>query len=79
MRFRLTYEGPLLSSKPLKQDERDKRAAHKHFIRRAFHSQLKSFWETSEFLSTHLMDSASKSRCAGRSLGRRREPTGADG
>ena len=60
MRFRLTYEGPLLSSKPLKDCERDKRAAHKHTIRRVFHSQLKEFWRTNTFLSSHMMDSASK-------------------
>jgi hypothetical protein len=59
MRFRLTYEGQLLSSKPFKDDERDRRAAHKHSIRRVFHSQLKEFWRTNRFLNSHKMDRAS--------------------
>ncbi len=55
MRFRLTYEGPLLSSQPTHKTtegglERDRRAEHKHFIRRQFHRQLKEQWQTNEFL-----------------------------
>ncbi len=44
MEFRLTYEGPLLSS----QDRHGKReianANHKHCIRKNFHPQLKRLW-----------------------------------
>src|SRR5918993_4977908 len=47
MRFRLTYEGPLLSSNPLAPE---KRVEHKHAIRRVFHRQLKELWETNRFL-----------------------------
>ena len=56
MRFRLTYEGPLLSSQPThktNQDdgtEADKRAEHKHFIRRKFHTQMKAFWAASRLM-----------------------------
>lgn len=55
MRFRLTYDGPLLASQPSHitlndAGERDRRAAHKHHIRRALHPQLKHFWETHSFL-----------------------------
>lgn len=46
MRFRLTYEGPLLSSKPPQcPGDRDRRIEHKHDIRRRFHQQLKALWE----------------------------------
>ena len=40
MRFRLTYEGELLSS-----STKTPRAKHKHEIRKAFHPQLKRLWE----------------------------------
>lgn len=39
MRFRLFYEGDLLSSA-----NKSKRPAHKHDIRRAFHKQLQELW-----------------------------------
>ncbi|ANL66345.1 hypothetical protein AMC82_CH02711 [Rhizobium phaseoli] len=39
MRFRLFYEGDLLSS-----GNNSKRPAHKHDIRRAFHKQLQELW-----------------------------------
>lgn len=51
MRFRLTYEGDLLSHKPFDPAGNDKRAAHKHAIRRHFHKQLKEQWRTNRFLS----------------------------
>ena len=47
MRFRLTYNGPLLSSNPLAPE---KKAEHKHDIRRHFHVQLKELWRTNKFL-----------------------------
>lgn len=55
MRFRLTYEGPLLSSQPTHRtiengQEKDRHAAHKHAIRRHFHVQLKELWRTTDFL-----------------------------
>jgi hypothetical protein len=53
MKFRLTYAGPLLSSKPLDKDQRDKRIEHKHRIRRHFHKQLKQYWLHQRFLLTH--------------------------
>jgi hypothetical protein len=40
MRFRLTYEGPLLAS-----TASDTRAKHKHEIRKTLHPQLKRLWE----------------------------------
>jgi hypothetical protein len=47
MRFRLTYNGPLKSGAanpgPM---QTDKRAEHKHDIRREFHRQLKHLWTT---------------------------------
>ena len=64
MRFRLTYEGPLLSSNPLpaedianpqyrakRQAQQLRRLAHKHRLRQCFHKQLKEFWETNRFLT----------------------------
>lgn len=53
MKFRLTYTGPLLSSKPYDKDERDKRGEHKHDLRRHFHKQLKEQWLQHRFLRTH--------------------------
>lgn len=54
MRFRLTYNGPLKATQnapgPM---HTDKRASHKHHIRREFHRQLKELWATNRFLSTH--------------------------
>ena len=40
MEFRLTYEGPLLGA-----SRADTRARHKHDIRRAFHPQLRRWWD----------------------------------
>lgn len=59
MRFRLVYQGDLLSSQPPKDGQPDKRAAHKHVIRRCFHKQLKVLWETTRFLRIRTMDAAS--------------------
>ncbi len=56
MRFRLTYDGPLKSSQPTHKSEdangqfRDRRAEHKHDIRRKMHEQLKQLWATNKFL-----------------------------
>lgn len=54
MRFRLTYNGSLKATQnapgPI---HTDKRASHKHDIRREFHRQLKELWKTNRFLSTH--------------------------
>jgi hypothetical protein len=51
MEFRLTYEGSLLATQrdPV-TGQVDKRADHKHDIRRQFHLQLKRFWEITPFL-----------------------------
>jgi hypothetical protein len=51
MEFRLTYEGPLLATQrdPV-TGQADKRADHKHDIRRQFHVQLKRLWEITPFL-----------------------------
>lgn len=46
MRFRLFYEGDLLSS-----GNNSKRPAHKHDIRRAFHKQLQELWRVDGNLS----------------------------
>lgn len=52
VRFRLTYEGPLKSSQDRVAPGRtDRRAEHKHVLRRHFHKQLKHFFETDKFLS----------------------------
>ena len=59
MRFRLTYNGPLKATQgtpgPL---HTDKRAEHKHTIRREFHRQLKELWASNKFLRTHKMTPA---------------------
>lgn len=55
MKFRLTYEDVLYSSKP---GETDKRVAHKHDIRRKIHVQLKEYWRTNRFLNSCKLDSA---------------------
>lgn len=49
MRFRLFYEGDLLSS-----GNSSKRPAHKHDIRRAFHKQLQELWRVDGNLSDWL-------------------------
>lgn len=52
MRFTLTYSGPLRSKQkdPL-PGRPDKKAAHVHNIRTAFHKQLGVLWSTNRFLS----------------------------
>ena len=42
MKFRLFYQGPLLAANSRDQDT-DRRAGHKHELRRAFHKQLKHY------------------------------------
>lgn len=52
MKFRLHYEGQLLAAKGDPQDGQvDRRASHKHAIRRAFHGQLKHYWSSHPWLS----------------------------
>lgn len=46
MEFRLTYEGRLLGA-----SRSDTRSAHKHDIRRAFHKQLRRYWEIHPYLN----------------------------
>lgn len=48
--FRLTYNGPLLAETNRDGAVRRARAEHKHQIRRAFHTQLKRWWELSPYL-----------------------------
>ncbi len=51
MQFRLTYDGELYSSQPDDTGYKgDRRANHKHEIRRKFHPQLKRLWEITPFL-----------------------------
>jgi hypothetical protein len=51
MEFRLTYQGALLATqKDPVNSQRDKRANHKHAIRKVFHKQLKRLWEITPFL-----------------------------
>ena len=45
MRFRLTYEGPLLAS-----TNGNTRASHKQEIRKHFHPQLRALWATHPYL-----------------------------
>ncbi len=45
MQFRLTYAGPLLAV-----SGGNNRVNHKHEIRRAFHTQLRRYWEHHPFL-----------------------------
>lgn len=56
MKFRLHYEGPLLSAKgDALGAQEDRRAPHKHAIRRAFHAQLAHLWEIHPWLSEEKM------------------------
>lgn len=48
MKFYLTYKGPLRPS-----GNKNKRASHKHEIRREFHLQLKRLWEIDEALQVY--------------------------
>lgn len=51
MRFRLFYEGSFLSSNGDPQaGQVDRRAPHKHVLRRAFHKQLGHLWQSNRFL-----------------------------
>jgi hypothetical protein len=51
MEFRLTYEGPLYATqREPTGGQTDKKADHKHHIRRVFHNQLKRLWEITPFL-----------------------------
>jgi hypothetical protein len=51
VRFRLTYEGPLLATQgdPWR-GQPPARATHKQRLRKTFHSQLKELWRTNRFL-----------------------------
>lgn len=53
VRFRLTYEGELRSNQKDEDNGYVPLAKHKHSIRRGFHRQLKSLWETNKFLNEH--------------------------
>jgi len=51
MEFRLTYNGPLYSTQgEPPQHQKDKRAGHKHTLRKKFHTQLKRLWEITPYL-----------------------------
>lgn len=50
MEFRLTYAGQLLSETKRDTLVRRARAERKHIVRRAFHHQLKRWWEVSPYL-----------------------------
>lgn len=53
MQFRLTYEGLLLSTqRDPEKDQPDKRANHKHDIRKKFHTQMRHLWN----IVPHLRD-----------------------
>lgn len=53
MEFRLTYEGPLYATQRDPIDGQvDRRAGHKHDLRRVFHQQLKRLWKTMPALSS---------------------------
>ncbi len=53
MEFRLTYEGPLLSTqRDPEGGQPDPRANNKRDIRKAFHHQLKRLWNITPFLKT---------------------------
>src|SRR5690242_18025438 len=59
MLFRLTYNGPLKATQPSHAGYKgglytDKRAEHKHEIRRQFHGQLRQLWGTRRFLNRRL-------------------------
>src|ERR1700693_5740307 len=54
MEFRLTYDGPLLSTQREPIDsQKDHKADHKHIMRKRFHKQLKRLWEITPFLHNH--------------------------
>jgi hypothetical protein len=51
MEFRLTYNGALYSTQgDPPEHQKDKRAGHKHTLRRVFHKQLKRLWEITPYL-----------------------------
>lgn len=52
MRFRLTYQGPLMATQnEPARDQKDKRAENKHLIRSVLHKQLRRLWETTPALN----------------------------
>ena len=52
MKFHLHYEGPLYSGSGEARDGQvDKRGGHKHDVRRAFHKQLKHWWDVCPAIS----------------------------
>jgi hypothetical protein len=60
MRFRLTYEGPLLATQRDPVGTQPNRlASHKQTIRRAFHHQLRRLWQTNKFLAECEVNAAS--------------------
>lgn len=65
MRFRLTYEGPLLSSQPAQLTDKngnpakDRKGEHKHRIRQQLHPQLKRLWSANQFLRFNKLTPAS--------------------
>src|SRR5690348_13182004 len=53
VKFRLFYQGPLFASKGDAMGAQiDRRGGHKNDIRRAFHKQLKHYWQLHPFLRT---------------------------
>jgi hypothetical protein len=51
MEFRLTYNGPLYSTQgDPPPNQQDKRAGHKHVLRKTFHKQLRRLWEITPYL-----------------------------
>ena len=54
MRFRLIYEGELKSTQgAARGGQTDRKASHKHRLRRVFHQQLKHLWQNNAFLREH--------------------------
>ncbi len=48
MKFRLTYEGPVEATQ-----KNDWKSIHRHEIRRAFHKQLKFYWQEHSWLNKY--------------------------
>lgn len=56
MKFRMHYEGSLYAANGEPRDgQADRRASHKHAIRRAFHGQLMHLWASRRWLSENHM------------------------
>lgn len=52
MKFRLIYNGPLRATQRDKvANQKNPLAAHKHEIRKVFHTQLRQLWKTNKFLN----------------------------